>query len=87
MQSTIYLKHTYSTRSDMTLTSLASSLSSRTYTVYCDTMPFGCSGGFQLTRIDSADIKRAFIALGASGTVKTRSVISAEVRMINNNHS
>jgi hypothetical protein len=50
-------------------------------------MPFGCSGGFQLTRIDSADIKRAFIALGASGTVKTRSVISAEVRMINNNHS
>jgi hypothetical protein len=54
----------------MTLTSLAVSLSSRTYTVYCDTIPFGCSGGFQLTKIESPDITRAFTALGASGTAK-----------------
>ena len=83
----MYLKRTYSIRSDMTLTSLASSLSSRTYTVYCDTMPFGCSGGFQLTKIESPDITRAFTALGASGTVKTMSVISAEAGMINNDHA
>jgi hypothetical protein len=32
-------------------------------------MPFGCSGGFQLTKMESPDITSAFTALGASGTV------------------
>jgi hypothetical protein len=49
-------------------------------------MPFGCSGGFQLTKIESPDITRAFIALGASGTAKIMSVMSAEARKINNDH-
>jgi fluoride ion exporter CrcB/FEX len=43
-------------------------------------MPFGCSGGFQLTKIESPDITLAFTALGASGTVTTMSVMSAEAR-------
>jgi hypothetical protein len=68
----------------MIRTSLASSLSSRTYTVYCDTMPFGCSGGFQLTKMESPDITRAFTALGASGTAMHNSCYNTQMQDTHN---
>jgi hypothetical protein len=42
-------------------------------------MPFGCSGGFQLTKMESPDITRAFTALGASGTAKCNSYYKTQI--------
>jgi hypothetical protein len=42
-------------------------------------MPFGCSGGFQLTKMESPDITRAFTALGASGTAKNNSCYRTDI--------
>jgi hypothetical protein len=45
-------------------------------------MPFGCSGGFQLTKMESPDITSAFTALGASGTAMQTHVIILKCRTL-----